>query len=43
MNKSEETRSKANEYKSVEDDKVLIAIADEMLDKFDDSFKELAK
>lgn len=40
---SEETRSNANEYKSVEDDKVLIAIADEMMDEFDEAFKELAK
>ena len=29
---SEETRNNTNEYKSVEDDKVLIAIADEMMD-----------
>lgn len=43
MNKSEETRSNTNEYKTIEDNKVLIAIAGEMMDKFDDSFKELAK
>lgn len=40
---SEETRSNTNEYKTIEDNKVLIAIAGEMMDKFDDSFKELAK
>ena len=40
---SEEIKSNTNEYRSVEDDKVLIAIADEMMDKFDESFKELAK
>lgn len=40
---TEETRSNNNEYRPVEDDKVLIAIADSLMDEFDESFKELAK